>query len=171
MSTVTSQPLSLLRIDFQELYARHLCRHSQFGINVAHLVALFATWFAVYALVFWLVRTEWVLIALAAAYLAVLALQIPARVLVATGLFLALFLAMFYWLPELPDWMVWVYLAMIPVFYKLQAWSHKVWRAAADMTEFDKKYPKGFVLFVILLFFEVPLVLNYLLFDRKSWTA
>ncbi len=31
------------------------------------------------------------------------------------------------------------------------------------MTEFNKKYTKGFVLFVVLLLFEVPLLLNYLL--------
>jgi hypothetical protein len=41
--------MSLWHVEFQELYARHLCRHSQFAINVAHLAALFATWFAVYA--------------------------------------------------------------------------------------------------------------------------
>src|SRR5262249_54149427 len=32
MSTVTARPLSLARVDFADLYARHLCRHSQFGI-------------------------------------------------------------------------------------------------------------------------------------------
>ena len=30
------------------------------------------------------------------------------------------------------------------------------------MTEFNKKYAKGRVLFVVLLFYEVPIVLNYL---------
>ncbi len=38
------------------------------------------------------------------------------------------------------------------------------------MTEFNRKYTKGYVLFVVLLIFEVPLVLNYLIFDRKNWT-
>ena len=36
-------------VDFAELYARHLCRHSQFGINVIHLAALFGVWFGVFA--------------------------------------------------------------------------------------------------------------------------
>ena len=168
MSTVTSRPLSLLRVDFQDLYARHLCRHSQFGINVAHLAALFGLWYAVYALVYWLVRVEGLPVALAAAYLATVALNAPARVVVATGLFLALFLAAVLWVPALPFW---AYLVMVPVFYKLQAWSHKVFTVARDMTEFDRKYPKGFVLFVVLLVYEVPLVLNYLVFDRKSWAT
>ena len=160
MSTLTSQPMSLLRVDFQELYARHLCRHSQFGINVAHLAALFAIWYAVYGAVYWLFRTEWVPVALAAAYLAAVAPHVPVRVLIATGLFLVVFVAAVLGLPALPFW---AYLLMIPVSYKLQAWSHKVFTAERDMTEFNKKYTKGFVLFVVLLFYEVPLVLNYLL--------
>jgi hypothetical protein len=39
------------------------------------------------------------------------------------------------------------------------------------MTAFNRKYRKGPVLFVLLLFYELPLLLNYLLFDRKNWTA
>ena len=178
MSTLTSRPMSLLRVDFQELYARHLCRHSQFGINVAHLLALVGTWFGAYGVVYWQVRTiwpsaghaaEWVAAALAGAYLAALAVTgTPARVLAVTAAFLPLFLAALFWLPELPAW---VYLVMIPLFYELQALSHKVFTAETDMTEFNKKYPKGSVLFVVLLINEVPLVLNYLLFDRKNWRA
>jgi hypothetical protein len=160
--------MSLLRVDFPDLYARHLCRHSQFGINVAHLAALFGIWYAVYGLVYWLVRTEWVPVALAAAYLAALVPNVPTRVLVAAGLFLALLLAALLRLPQPP---VWVYLVLIPVCYKLQAWSHKVFTGERDMTEFNKKYPKGLVLFVVLLVLEVPLVLNYLIFDRKNWAA
>jgi hypothetical protein len=168
MSTVTSRPLSLLRVDFADLYARHLCRHSQFGINVAHLAALFGIWYAVYGLVYWLVRAEWVPVALAAAYLAVLVPNVPTRVLAAAGLFVALLLAALLGLPQPP---VWVYLVLIPVCYKVQAWSHKVFTVERDMTEFNKKYPKGLVLFVVLLVLEVPLVLNYLIFDRKNWAA
>jgi hypothetical protein len=168
MSTVTSRPLSLLGVDFQELYARHLCRHSQWGINVVHLAALFGLWFGVYAAVYWLVREEWVPLALAAAYLAVIAVNAPFRVSLASAVFLALFLAAVFALPELP---IWVYLVMIPVFYKIQSWSHKLWNVERDMTEFNKKYPKGFILFVVLLIYEVPIVLNYLLFNRRDWAA
>jgi hypothetical protein len=168
MSTIAPSQAGLLHVDFTELYARHLCRHSQFGINVVHLAALFATWYAVYAALYWLTGAAWLPVLLAAAYLAVVALNAPARVCVATGLFLALFLGAVFWLPELP---IWVYVVMVPLAYKAQAWSHKVFTAEADMSEFDKKYPKGPALFVLLLIYEIPLVLNYLVFDRKHWTA
>ena len=39
------------------------------------------------------------------------------------------------------------------------------------MTVFRQKYTKGPVLFVILLFYEVPLLLNFLLWGRRDWTA
>jgi hypothetical protein len=165
MSTVTSQPMSLVTIDFQELYERHLCRHSQFGINVAHLIALFGTWFGVYGLAYCLVQQEWVPIVLAGIYLAVLLPNLPLRVLPAMVVFLGLFLGALFWLPFLPFW---AYLLMIPVFYKAQSWSHKIFTVERDMTEFNKKYTKGRVLFVVLLFYEVPLVLNYLIFDRRA---
>ena len=168
MSTVTSRPLSLVRVDFPDLYARHLCRHSQFGINVVHLAAIWGVWYGVYALVYLLVRAEWVPVALAAAYLGLVALNAPARVVVATALFLAVFTAAVLWLPLAPFW---VYLIIIPVCYELQSWSHKVFTVETDMTEFNARYPKGPVLFVILLIYEVPLVLNFLLFDWKKRTA
>jgi hypothetical protein len=156
--------MSLLRVDFAELYARHLYRHSQFGINVVHLVSLIGTWFGVYGSVYWLFHLDWLPVAMAAAYWVLIALNAPARVCLAGAVFLALFVAAVLWLPELP---IWVYLVMIPLFYKVQSWSHKVWTAERDMTEINRKYPKGFTLFVVLLINEVPICLNYLLFDRK----
>jgi hypothetical protein len=160
--------MTLVRVDFMDLYARHLCRHSQFGINVAHLAALFGVWLGVYGAIYWLIHVEWLPVVLAACYLTLVAVNAPPRVCVATAVFLAVFVAAVLWLPELP---VWAYLVMIPVFYKLQSWSHKVFTVERDMTEFNKRYPKGFVLFVVLLIYEVPLILNYLFFDRKQWTA
>jgi hypothetical protein len=160
--------MSLWGVDFAELYGRHRCRHSQFGINLVHLAALAGLWFGVYGLVHVLTRVDWPAAALAVAYLALVALHVPVRVGMATAGFLALFLAAVFWLPELP-W--WVYLVMIPLFYEIQSLSHKVWTAATDTTAYDMKYPKGAKLFVVLLILEVPLVLNYLLFDRKNWRA
>ena len=116
MSAATSRPLSLLRVDFRDLYERHLCRHSQFGINVAHLAALFGVWYGVYAFLFWLTRAEWVPVALAAAYLALVALNAPLRVVVATALFLAALVAAVLYLPALP-W--WADLLLVPVFYSI----------------------------------------------------
>jgi hypothetical protein len=167
MSTLTARPMSVVKIEFQELYERHLCRHSQWGINVAHLLALFFTWFGVYGFIYWQVREPWVPIALAGCYLAVMLPNVPLRVWLATVVFLAIFLVAVVYLPELPFW---IYLLMIPVFYELQSWSHKLWSVARDMTEFEKKYTKGAVLFVVLLIYEVPLVLNYLVFagDQRA---
>jgi hypothetical protein len=166
MSDAATRPLSLVHIDFYDLYARHLRRHSQFGINVAHLVALFGTWWAVYGIVYWVYPAEWLLVALAVAYWAVIAVNLPVRVAAACAVFLAAFVAACLWLPELP---VWVYVILVPVFYKLQSWTHRVWTLEHDMTEFNKRYPKGFTLFVILLFYEVPIVLHLLLFGRRDW--
>lgn len=167
MSVATPQQLSLFRVDFADLYARHLCRHSQFGINVVHLVALFGVWFGVYGLLFALTGAEWLPVALATSYLVLVAFNAPARIILATTLFLATFVAAVLWLPALP---LWAYAVLVPVCYKLQAWSHRMFTAEADMTEFNKRYPKGTVLFVVLLVYEVPLLLNYLL-DRKSYAA
>jgi hypothetical protein len=167
MSTMATRPRDLLRVDFADLYARHLCRHSQFGINVAHLAALFFTWFGVYALGYHLSgQMPWIPIALALAYLALVAISSPARICLATAAFLALFVAAVVWTPELP---IWAYVLMIPVCYKLQSWSHLVFTASTDMTEYNTRYPKGPALFLILLVYEVPLVLNYLIFDWKRW--
>lgn len=168
MSTITSEPMSLWRIDFADLYGRHRCRHSQFGINVVHLAALFGLWYGVYGLVYALVHVEWLPVVLAVGYLTLIALNAPVRVIVATAVFLAIFLVALF---ELPELLIWVYLVMIPVFYEAQSLSHKVWTVAADMTEYNKKYPKGGALFVVLLVEEVPLVLNYLIFDSKNWRA
>ena len=168
MSTISSPPVTLFRFDFAELYQRHLCRHSQYGNNLAHLAALFGMWYGVYALVFYLTGAAWMVVALALAYLGLVALHAPLRVLAVTAIFLALFLAAVIWLPPLP---LWAYVVMIPVFYEIQQLSHKVFTVERDMTAFAERYPKGPVLFVILLIFEVPLVLNYLTFDRKNWAA
>ena len=163
---LTSQPMSLWRVDFRELYARHLCRHSQFGINVFHLAALFVVWFGVYGFVHWLAPAPWVPVAMAAAYLAAMLPSLPIRVTLATAAFLALFVLAVLRVPMLP-W--WVYLVMIPVAYKIQSWSHVRFHIEHDMTEFNKKYTKGYVRFFVLLFYEVPMLLNYLTFDQKSW--
>jgi hypothetical protein len=39
------------------------------------------------------------------------------------------------------------------------------------MTEFNRKYKKGFVLFVLLSVYELPILLNYLCFDGDNATA
>lgn len=165
MSTEAPRPMSLLHVDFEDLYARHLCRHSQRGVNVAHLLALFGIWYAVYAIVYHLTETEWVPIGLAASYWMALVTNAPVRVLGVTAVFLAVFVTAVVWIPPLP---IWAYLVMIPVFYEIQSYSHRIYTIERDMTEYNRRYPKGFVLFVVLLFYEVPIVLNYLTFAGDS---
>ena len=161
MATLTARPMRLLLVEFNELFARHLCRHSQLGVNVVHLIALFAIWYAIYGLLYWLVDIEWALAVPALVYLAVVAANVPIRVFAATALFLGVIVAAVCFLPA--PW--WAYLIMIPVCYELQALSHKLFTVESDMTEFNRKYMKGSVLFVVLLIYEVPIVLNFLLFE------
>jgi hypothetical protein len=175
MSTHTTQPLSLLAVDFNDLYARHLGRHSQFGINVGHLAALYGLWFGVYAALYQTVLflglpAGWVIIvALAATYLALVAINAPYHVCLATAGFMAIFVASVLALPKLPSWSIPTFLVMAPVFYKFQSWNHKIWTVAADMTEFNKRFPPGRALNLILLIYEVPICLYYLLFRRNDW--
>ena len=158
---LTNRPMSLLLVEFNELFARHLCRHSQHGVNVVHLIALFAIWYAVYGLLYWLVDIEWVLAIPTLIYLAAVAPNVPVRVFVACAVFLALIIAAALYVPA--PW--WAYLILLPVSYKIQAWSHRFYTVEFDITEFNKKYMKGSILFVVLLIYEVPIVLNFLLLN------
>jgi hypothetical protein len=165
----------LLHVDFDGLYTRHLGRHSQWGINIAHVLALYGLWFCIYAAIGQGARlmglpASWpILVVLAVAYLAAVSINAPAHVTLATAVFLALFVASVLALPPLPGWTIPAFLALVPVFAKLQSWSHRVWTAAADMSEFNKRFPPGRELNRILLIYEIPTCLNYLVFRRKDW--
>lgn len=169
--------LSLLHVDFEGLYARHLGRHSQFGINVGHLAALYALWFGVYAVIDQAARlsgmpASWaIVVGLAVAYFAAVCINATPAVCLATAGFLAVFVASVLALPDLPAWSIPAFLLLIPAGYKFQSWNHKVWTAAADMSEFNKRFPPGRDLNLILLIYEVPICLRYLLFRRQDWRA
>ena len=175
MSTGTAPPLSLLHVDFEGLYTRHLGRHSQVGINVNHLLALFMLWFGVYAVLTqgaWLVGvpSRWpVPVGLAVPYLLVISMHSPPRVILATAAFLVLLVGGVLALPPVPGWAVPMFLVLAPIGYKVQAWGHKVWTIAADMSDFNRRFPPGRDLNLILLFYEVPICLNYLVFRSKDW--
>lgn len=175
MSTQATQPLSLLHVDFNDLYARHLGRHSQFGINVGHLVSLYGLWFGAYAALYQAVLIRavpsgWlIIVAPAATYLAIVAINAPFPVDLATAAFLAIFAASVLALPRLPGWTILAFLIMVPIFYKVQSWNHKIWTTAAEMTEFNKRFPPGRALNTILLLYEVPICLYYLVFRRPDW--
>jgi len=177
--------LNPFRVNFRELYERHLARHSQYGINVLHLVAvvgMYLAWFALAVRVLGLVvspaNAPWLLLAILTPYFLALALNLPPRLLAAAAPCMAAPVAVFA-VPPLPEglarvplWlMVPLTLAVAVGCHKFQLWSHKIYDRAGDMTEFNKKYKKGKALFALLAFYELPLLLNYLLFDRKSWSS
>jgi hypothetical protein len=162
--------VNILKVNFQELYERHLCRHSQFGINIIHVVAVLGIYLALAGIICWLVGSPWWLLCIIAPHLAVVAFNVPFRVFLGNLLFMALFMVLFVEVfAPLPAWWVWIYVLAIPLFYKIQAWSHKIYNVERDMTEYNKKYKKGFVLFVLLSVYEMPILLNYLVFDRNNW--
>jgi hypothetical protein len=175
MSTATTRPLSLLHVDFQDLYSRHLGRHSQFGININHLAALYGLWFGIYAAVYQTVLSlgipsGWlIIVAMAVGYLGLVATNAPFHVSLATAAFLAVFVTSILALPRLPVWSIPLFLVLIPISYKFQAWGHKKWTVAADMSEFNKRFPPGRALNFILLIDEVPICVNYLVFRRQDW--
>jgi hypothetical protein len=160
--------MNLFRVNFSELYERHLCRHSQFGINVLHIVAVLGIYLCLYAIVQHILGIDWPLFAIAGVHVALLALNLPFRVLAVTASFLGAAIALVIWLPPLP---IWVYILAIYPLYKIQAWSHRIYRVELDMTEFNKKYKKGCLLFILLSIYEVPILLNYLLFDKEHGLA
>ena len=157
-----------LRVNFAELYQRHMCRHSQYGINVIHLVSLVGIYAGLCGCALRLMGTPWPLIAFAAAYLVVLLFNVPLRLLLLTGAFLTLFFALLLALPPMPFW---VYLLLLYPSYKVQAWSHHVYSKASDMTELNRKYPKGPALFVLLTTYELPMQLIALVFDSQAKQA
>jgi hypothetical protein len=154
--------MNMLHVNFQELYERHLCRHSQWGLNVQHLVSVAGIYLSLLGIIYSLLPWEWLLVGLALPYLAILVLNVPARVFAVTVVVVALLYAALFSMPELP-W--WIFAIAIVVFHRLQVWSHRIFSAEKDMTEFDQKYKKGFALFVVLSFYELPLLLNYLAFE------
>jgi hypothetical protein len=160
--------MNILRVNFQELYERHLCRHSQFGINVLHLTSVVGVYLALFGLLYHATQSEWVLAVLGVIYLGILAFNLPAGVFAATALFLGLLFAGAIYLPELP-W--WAYVVIVLVFHRLQVWHHYLYTEARDMTEFNKKYKKGLALFVLLSVYELPILLKYLCFDPRNWSA
>src|SRR5262249_652484 len=157
--TQRSHPMNLFYIDFQELYRRHLCRHSQFGINVLHLIAVAGIYLALYAIAFALPVSKWILGVALGIYFALLIFNVPFRVWLANLAFMLLLLSLYLALPQVN---VWVWVVSILVWHRFQVWNHKVYDKHDDMGEFQGKYRKGPALFVLLSVYELPILLNYL---------
>jgi len=159
--------VNLFRVDFQELYRRHLCRHSQFGLNVWHLVAVVGIYLSLYGIAFALPGAAWIVGGVLTVYFLILAFNIPFRVLLLNLLVVGTLLLAYLSLPAIP---VWVYALLLVVWHRFQVWQHRVYDRVADMGEFAGKYRKGPALFVLLGVYELPILLNFLVFDNRNRT-
>lgn len=168
--------MNILRINFYELYQRHLCRHSQFGINLWHALSVYGVYFSVYSLVAFVIRTllpkvtpaesGLLLLLLSLPYLAILVRNTPATVMLLTLVSTALLITGAVLTPFIPFWL---HLILIPVWHRVQVISHKRYTLQRDMSAFADKYKKGTTLFVLLALYELPILLHYLAFGRKDW--
>lgn len=168
--------MNILRINFDELYKRHLCRHSQFGINVWHIISVYGVYFSLCSLAAIAVRNLFpqgtsavqycVLILLFVPYFAVLLRNTPIPVFLLTFLSSMLLMAMAVATPGVPFWL---HLILIPAWHRVQLLSHRRYTRHHDMSAFDQTYKKGWTLFILLAVYELPVLLQYLAFGRKDW--
>jgi hypothetical protein len=167
--------MNLLHVDFQELYRRHLCRHSEFGLNVWHLIAVFGVYTSLFGLALhseYVSYTQWAVAAILVLYFGTLAFNVPLKVLV---LNIAIVLGIGFAVLKVPElfgmqdfvpW--WAHLILLVLWHRSQVFQHKFYTKSTDMTEFSGKYKKGFTLFVLLAVYELPILLYYLVFDSHS---
>ncbi|MEZ6069203.1 MAG: hypothetical protein R3C10_02795 [Pirellulales bacterium] len=160
--------MSLVKVDFAELYRRHLCRHSQFGINVLHLLAVAGIYLAMFGIAFSVPGSAWIVGVALTGYTLLLLPNVPPRLLLVNLVGVLLLLALFLALPRAP-W--WVYVGLIVVWHRFQVWNHRIYDKSHDMSRFEQKYRKGPALSLLLAIYELPILLNYLVFDRRNWTS
>jgi len=176
--------MNILNVDFEELYQRHLCRHSQFGLNIGHLGSVIAVYFGVCAIV-WEITSrfigyghpEYIIVGLVTPYLLVLLFNVPCKVwcsvlamvtLIVSG---AIFVCPLISLPGgLEKFTIAIYVVLILAAHRYQNWAHQFYHKEKDMSQYKEKYPKGFVLFLLLAVYELPILLNYLVWNKKDWT-
>lgn len=168
--------MNILRINFDELYQRHLCRHGQFGINVWHIIAVYGVYFSLCSLATIAISSVlsqttptvqfFVLFLLFIPYFAVLLRNIPIPVFMLTFLSLVLLSTAAMAIPGIPFWL---HLILIPAWHRLQLLSHRHYTRHQDMSAFNQTYRKGWTLFVLLAVYELPILLQYLAFSRKDW--
>lgn len=169
-----SDRLNPLRIRFDEIYRRHLCRHGHFGINILHLIAVIGIYLSLFGIVGRLVnevlpdvgRSPVVVLMFTVPWFLVVCRNVPWKVSISTGVFVTVLACLWSRLPVPP---VWVWFAIIVGMHRFQLWSHSLYPMHRDMTEFSETYPKGFRLFVLLLVYELPILLKYLILGREDW--
>lgn len=168
--------MNILRINFEDLYQRHLCRHGQFGINVWHIIAVYGVYFSLCSLAAIVVKGLLpqttptaqccVLLLLFVPYFGVLLRNTPTPVFLLTFLSSMLLIATAIATPGIPFWL---HLLLIPAWHRVQLLSHRRYTLHHDMSAFDYTYKKGRTLFVLLAVYELPILLRYLAFGRNDW--
>ena len=168
--------MNILRINFNELYQRHLCRHGQFGINVWHIIAVYGVYFSLCCLAAITVRGIFpqitpgvqgcVLVLMFVPYLGVLLRNIPIPVFLLTFVSTIFLIAAAVATPGIPFWL---HLILIPAWHRVQLLSHRHYTLHHDMSVPTQTYKKGRTLFVLLAVYELPILLQYLAFGRKDW--
>lgn len=155
------------QVQFSELYRRHLCRHSEVGLNVLHLIAVLGVYFSIAGII--------------SAIAAILIPGVPPLAAVAIVLTPYTILILIYvpfgtaslnlaaiglvagleqtcpWLPA------WGHILLIVFWHRVQLWSHHFYTDSFDMSPFAEKYRKGLKLFLVLAVFELPLLIHYFL--------
>ena len=168
--------LRILSINFDEVYQRHLGRHSQFGINVLHLIAVYGVYFSVFCLARAALTAglpqlspaelTLLLFGLSVPWLAVLMWNVRMGALLLSVLS-AILLSIAAALLPLPLWLA---LPLLPVWHQLQQVSHRWFTEHRDMSRFAAGYPKGAKLVIMLAVFELPILLHYFLVgDRDQY--
>ena len=175
-ATTTSGTMNILRINFNELYRRHLGRHSQLGLNVQHLIAVYGVYFSICALAAIVVRTitptqdhtgqALTLAILSIPYLVLLLANVPFTIFLATTASIAVLITAAVFETTIPFWL---HILLIVLWHRFQIWSHGRYTVHRDMSEFSAKYRKGVYLFFLLAVYELPILLHYLIAGRRDW--
>jgi len=162
-----SHKLCLTKFHFEELFQRHLCRHSQFGINVLHMVAVLGIYCSVFSLISLLLQrtlpTEtavlrWLLLnLLSVPWLVILRKNTPSSVFLLTILS-TLSLSATAVILSLPAW---IHLILLPLWHQTQQFSHRIYTRHTDMSAFREKYPPGRRLALLLAICELPVLIHY----------
>jgi hypothetical protein len=166
--------VNILRINFDELYRRHLCRHSEFGINVFHIVSVGGVYLSLLAVEFRCLRwlfpeaSMWQLITAMLMtllpWLSVVGVNVSTSVLLATG-GMAIALCLPAAVQPLPAW---IHLLLLPLWHQLQLVSHRYYSVHLDMSEFAERYRKGWRLSLLLAVYELPILVQFFLNNLRG---
>lgn len=176
LQTSRSSGISIFKVDFEELYQRHLCRHGQLGLNVLHLISVYGVYLSIFCLAAMVVNSiapqssfaarTGLLFAMAIPYLIAITVNVPLLLLAAIAATVLAFSIVAMSVPVLP-W--WLHLMAMVLWHRTQVWSHRIYTLHRDMSRFEARYPKGKALFIVLAIYELPILYRYLLTGRRDW--